>query len=53
MVPEPLTVAVVELEDGFAIVTLPLACHWLNLYPLGIFPVEREYMPAGLITEPP
>lgn len=53
IVPDPLTVAVVELEDGFEIVMLPEACHWLKRYPLGIFPIESENDPAGLDVEPP
>ncbi|MEM1792630.1 MAG: hypothetical protein QXE92_00120 [Thermofilaceae archaeon] len=51
--PDPLTVAVVDEDDGLEIVMLPEASHWLNLYPEGIVPVESEYDPAGLDVEPP
>jgi hypothetical protein len=51
--PEPLTVAVVELEVEEATLTLPLVSHCLNLYPLGIVPVESEYEPATTLVEPP
>ena len=51
--PEPLTVAVVDEDDGLEIVMLPEASHGLKRYPLGIVPTEREYDPAGLDVEPP
>ena len=53
IVPDPLTVAVVDEDDGFEMDTPPEACHWLKRYPEGIVPVESEYDPAGLDTEPP
>jgi hypothetical protein len=53
MEPEPLTVAVVEVEVEEATVTLPLVSQRKNLYPLGIVPVESGYEPAVTLVEPP
>jgi hypothetical protein len=53
MEPAPLTVAVVEVEVEDATETLPLVSHLLNLYPLGIVPVDSEYEPAATLVEPP
>ena len=51
--PELLTVAVVDVEVEEATETPPLTSHCLNLYPLGIVPVESEYEPAVTLVEPP
>jgi hypothetical protein len=51
--PELLTVAVVDVEVEEATETPPLVSHCLNLYPLGIVPVESEYEPAVTLVEPP
>jgi hypothetical protein len=51
--PEPLTVAVVEFDVGDETLMLPFVSHCLNLYPVGIFPVESEYGSAVTLVEPP
>ena len=51
--PPPLTVAVVDVDVGDATLTLPLASHCLNLYPLGIVPVDSECVPAATLADCP
>ena len=53
MEPAPLTLAVVDVEVEDATETPPLVSHCLNLYPLGIVPVDSEYEPAATLVDWP